>query len=85
MSSAVERFELGGLTNSKIKSFKNEEISWEKVSAAIKTKTVTELYEIEDDNGNVLRCTGDHLIYTKNRGYVRADELVETDELCVEK
>ena len=84
MSSAVERFELGNLTNSKIKSFKNGEVSWENVSAAIKTKTVTELYEIEDESGNVVKCTGDHLIYTKNRGYVRADELVETDELCVE-
>jgi len=84
MSSAVERFELGNLTNSKIKSFKNGEVSWEDVSAAIKTKTVTELYEIEDESGNVVKCTGDHLIYTKNRGYVRADQLVETDELCVE-
>jgi len=84
VSSAVERFELGNLTNSKIKSFKNGEVSWETVSAAIKTKTVTELYEIEDENGNVLKCTGDHRIFTKNRGYVRADELVETDELCVE-
>jgi ribonucleoside-diphosphate reductase alpha chain len=84
MSSAVERFELGGLTNSKIKSFNNGKVSWENVSAAIKTKTVTELYEIEDENGNVLRCTGDHLIFTKNRGYIRADELTETDELCIE-
>ena len=84
VASAVERFELGGLSNSKIKSFKNGEVSWENVSAAVKTKTVTELYEIEDENGNVLRCTEDHLIFTKNRGYVRADELVETDELCVE-
>ena len=84
MSSAVERFQLGGLTTSKIKSFKNGKVSWENVSAAIKTKTVTTLYEIEDENGNVLRCTEDHLVFTKNRGYVRADELVETDELCVE-
>jgi hypothetical protein len=84
MSSAVERFQLGGLTTSKIKSFKNGKVSWENVSAAIKTKTVTTLYEIEDENGNVLRCTEDHLVFTKNRGYVRADELVENDELCVE-
>jgi ribonucleoside-diphosphate reductase alpha chain len=84
IASAVERFELSELSNSKIKSFKNGEVSWEIVSAAIKTKTVTELYEIEDEHGNVLRCTGDHLIFTKNRGYVRADALVETDELCVE-
>jgi ribonucleotide reductase alpha subunit len=84
MSSAVERFELGNLTNSKIKSFKNGEVSWENIDAAIKTKTVTELYEIEDEKGNVLKCTSDHLVFTKNRGYVRADELIETDELCVE-
>jgi intein/homing endonuclease len=84
VASAVERFELGGLSNSKIKSFKKGEVSWENISAAVKTKTVTELYEIEDEVGNVLRCTGDHRVFTKNRGYVRADELVETDELCVE-
>jgi ribonucleotide reductase alpha subunit len=84
VASAVERFELGNLTTSKIKSFKNGEVSWENVSAAVKTKTVTELYEIEDENGNILRCTEDHRIFTKNRGYVRADELVETDELMTE-
>jgi hypothetical protein len=81
MSSAVEKFDLGELTTSKIKSFKNGEIFWENISAVIKTKTVTELYEIESKNGNVLRCTGDHLIFTKNKGYVRADELTENDEL----
>ena len=85
IASAVERFELGGLTNSKIKSFKNGDVSWENISAAAQTKVVTEIYEIEDENGNILRCTNDHLIYTKNRGYIRADELLETDELCIEK
>lgn len=84
VADAVEKFELGGLSASKIKSFKNGEISWEHISAAIETKTVTELYEIEDESGKIIRCTGDHLIYTKNRGYVRADELNESDELCVE-
>lgn len=84
VSSAVERFELGNLTNSKIKSFKSGEVVWENISAAIKTKTVTELYEIEDEQGNILRCTGDHLVFTKNRGYVRADKLEEADELCIE-
>ena len=84
VSDAVEKFELGVLSASKIKSFKNGKISWEQISAAIETKTVTELYEIEDESGKIIRCTGDHLIYTHNRGYVRADELNETDELCIE-
>lgn len=55
--------------------------SFEKITNAIKTKSVTEYYEIEDEKGNILRCTEDHLIYTKNRGYVRADELQEDDEI----
>jgi ribonucleotide reductase alpha subunit len=84
LESAVERFQLGALTGSKIKSYRDDKESWESVSAAIKTKTVTELYEIEDETGNILRCTGDHLIYTKNRGYVRADELIETDLLLTD-
>lgn len=83
--SFVERFELGGITKPKIKSFENREVVWREVSNAFETKTVTELYEIEDENGNIIKCTGDHLIFTINRGYVRADELIETDELCVEK
>ncbi len=84
IESATERFQLGGLSKSLIKSSRDGEVTWENVSAAMLTKTVTELYEIEDGRGNRLRCTGDHQIFTTNRGYVRADELVETDELCVE-
>jgi ribonucleoside-diphosphate reductase alpha chain len=81
LESAVDRWELGALTNSKVKSYDGDKVAWKSVSAATKTKTVTELYEIEDESGNIIRCTGDHLIFTKNRGYVRADALVETDIL----
>jgi intein/homing endonuclease len=41
----------------------------------------SEVYEIEDDNGNTIRCTADHKIWTENRGYVLAKELEETDIL----
>ena len=78
---AVERFELGGLTDSKIKSFEDGKVVWKSISTAVKTKTVSELYVIEDEHSNVLSCTDDHRVYTVNRGYVRADELVETDLL----
>lgn len=33
----------------------------------------------------VLRCTEDHLIYTTNRGYVKAKDLTENDELLIDK
>lgn len=42
-----------------------------------------DLYEIEDELGNMIRCTGDHKVYTKNRGYVKARDLLETDELLL--
>lgn len=42
------------------------------------TDDVNEYYQIETDNG-IIKCTGNHLILTRNRGYVRADKLTEND------
>ena len=44
------------------------------------TDKVNEYYEIETEDGSIIQCTGNHLILTK-RGYVRADELNEDDEI----
>jgi ribonucleotide reductase alpha subunit len=67
----------------KVKSFdieKNQE-TFSEITAFAQTGEATELIEIEDENGNILRCTEDHPIYTKNRGYVLAKDLKETDNL----
>jgi ribonucleoside-diphosphate reductase alpha chain len=46
------------------------------------TRKDSEVLEIMDEEtGFSVRCTPDHLIFTKNRGYVRADELCENDVL----
>jgi hypothetical protein len=37
--------------------------------------------EIEFDNGGILRCTEDHQIFTKNRGWVPAGTLTVEDEI----
>jgi ribonucleoside-diphosphate reductase alpha chain len=48
------------------------------------TRKDSELLEIYDEeSGHSIRCTPDHLIYTKNRGYVRADNLLENDNLDI--
>ena len=48
------------------------------------TRENSELMEVEDvDTGYKIKCTPDHLIFTKNRGFVRADELVEDDVLDI--
>jgi ribonucleoside-diphosphate reductase alpha chain len=50
------------------------------------TGVTNEMMEIEDsETGNTIRCTPDHMIYTQSRGYVRADELLPTDELVLSK
>lgn len=81
LDSFVEKFELGYLTNPLVESYKDGEVIWSEVSAAAQTAVVDELYEIETPKGRIIRCTGNHKIYTKNRGYVEAQFLEETDEL----
>lgn len=53
------------------------------IIAAAMTKENAEIYEIEYE-GKVLKCTGDHKIFTKNRGWVEAQYLKEDDELVLE-
>jgi len=38
------------------------------------------VYELKFDNNKIIKCTGNHKFLT-NRGWVRADELLETDEI----
>ena len=82
--SFVESFEYGGMNGVKVKSYDTvtEDIIWASVSAAAKTNTVDKLIEIEDENGKIIRCTPEHQIWTKNRGWVAAQDLLETDLLC---
>ena len=86
LESFVSKFESGDMSAIKVKSSNilTGDVTWNSVSNAAKTAIVTELIEIEDESGKIIRCTPDHQIYTKNRGYVLAGDLVETDELCVE-
>jgi len=35
----------------------------------------------DEDSGKSIVCTEDHLVYTKNRGYIEAGKLIESDEL----
>lgn len=86
LASFVEAWGYGGMNGVKVRSYDTEsrEFVWSEVSAAAKTATVTELLEIEDEKGNVIRCTPDHQIWTQNRGWVQAKDLAETDVLCAE-
>lgn len=66
-----------------VKSYEDNNVVWSLVTNSAKIGTTTELYEIENDDGSIIRCTSDHKIFTKNRGYVMAQDLLETDELVI--
>ena len=57
---------------------------WKPVANAFLTAKDAEVMRITDDEtGKTLVCTPDHKVFTKNRGYVEAKDLVETDELVI--
>ena len=58
------------------------EKSFKKITNGAMTNKKAKVLKIIDEEGNSLTCTPEHKIYTKNRGYVMAKDLVE-DELEV--
>jgi len=77
-----EMFNMGYYTEIYVKSFNTEthKEEFSLVVASAETAIVDELMVIEFD-GKVIECTPEHLVLTKNRGYVAAGELVSTDVL----
>jgi len=68
------------------KNLETNELEFKQLQKAWKTKEDQELYEIEDEEtGYKIKCTGCHKIYTKNRGWVEAKDLIETDILDILK
>lgn len=64
---------------------KTEE-GFQEITAAAQTGSTKEMIRITDDaTGKVVECTPDHQIYTSNRGWVMAKDLVEEDELVIDK
>lgn len=62
-------------------SIEKEQFEFKEITSFSQTGEESEIYEIEDEKGNVLLCTGNHLVYTQNRGYVKAEELISSDIL----
>lgn len=77
----VTKYEMGFYSTPKVKTLKDGEIIYSDISAAAKTGVSLTLIRIETESGKVVECTEDHQIYTKNRGWVKAKDLIEIDEL----
>ena len=57
---------------------------WKLVTDKAMTNPKAKLMKITDEEtGKFIKCTPEHKIYTKNKGYVMAKDLIETDELVI--
>jgi ribonucleotide reductase alpha subunit len=57
---------------------------WKLVTDKAMTNPSAKLMKITDDEtGKFIKCTEEHKVYTKNRGYVMAKDLLTTDELVI--
>lgn len=67
----------------KVKSFNTETrlSEFKKIEAFAMTNPKARLMKITSESGASIRCTPDHKIWTENRGYVEAKNLIETDTL----
>ena len=79
----VEKWNHENKQHVKVKSYNTDigQFVWAQVSAAAKTNTVTQLIEITDTDGNTIRCTPEHKIWTKNKEWVCAVDVSINDIL----
>jgi intein/homing endonuclease len=55
------------------------ETEYKDVENALLTRENANIIEIECEDGNILKLTPDHKVFTENRGYVNASELRDDD------
>ncbi|CAB4127376.1 Intein N-terminal splicing region [uncultured Caudovirales phage] len=57
---------------------------WKRILRSSQTKRNAKLIKITDrETGKYIKCTPCHLVFTKNRGYIEAGNLVESDILVL--
>jgi len=56
---------------------------WKELLGSEMTRRTASIVELELESGEMLKLTPDHLVYTVNREYIKASELVESDEIVL--
>jgi len=56
-------------------------LEFDDVVAAAMTRKSADVIKLTLDNGAILKCTPDHRIFTENRGWIEAKDLLNTDIL----
>lgn len=84
LEEVVSHFEAGKQLKVLSRNLENGTDIFSDITAAAMTNPNAEVLEITDtESGISITCTPEHQIYTKNRGYVMAQDLQESDELQI--
>ena len=76
----VTRFENGETIEVKTLNENTGDIESKPITNAFLTKRNTQVIKLKFDNGQVLKLTPDHKVFTTNRGWVEAANLTTSDE-----
>jgi len=63
---------------------KTNEVEYKEILNFAMTSPKAKVMKITDESGKFIKCTEDHQIWTENRGYVLAKDLVEDDILNIQ-
>jgi hypothetical protein len=84
LSELIDLYNSGKSLKVLSKNLNTKELEFRNIEKAWITKENTETIEVEDtETGYKIVCTPDHLVYTKNRGWVEAGNLIEDDILDI--
>lgn len=84
LEDVISNFSFGGDIKIKSKNLDTGIIEYKQITNAAMTARNAELILIEDnESGKSIKCTPDHKVYTKNRGYIMAKDLKEDDTLDI--
>lgn len=85
MKELINRIKSGEIVKALSFNKKTGDLSYREITFGDKTRENANIIEIEMENGTKLRLTPDHIVYTKNRGEVKASQLIEEDEIIIKK
>lgn len=84
LDEVISIFNEGGSVKVESKNLDTGTIEYKQITNAAMTARNAQLILIEDaESGKSIKCTPDHKVYTKNRGYVMAKNLKEDDILDI--
>lgn len=84
LDEVISMFDLGKNIKVESKNINTKTVEYKQVTNAAMTAQNAQLILIEDEEtGKIIKCTPEHKVYTKNRGYVMAQDLNEDDVLDI--